>query len=91
MWNTAFISYYLKNFCKRNLVYKFVYDYAEGFNFIIDRGTESCTIRKGFSNESEAFSRVHEVSDNLPTLFWVLGLFAADGCSHILLVALGSG
>lgn len=33
-----YVSHYLKNFCKRNFIYKFVYDYAEGFNFIIDRG-----------------------------------------------------
>lgn len=77
-----------ENFLK---FYKFAYDSAEGFNFIIDRRTKSCTICKGFSNELEAFTRVHKVSDSLSTLFWVVGLFAADGCSSILLVALGFG
>lgn len=86
-----YVYYYLKNFCKMNFIYKFVYDYAEEFNFVIDRGTKSCTIHEGFSNESETLSGVHKVSDSLPTLFWVVGLFAADGCSSILLVALGSG
>lgn len=68
-----YVYYYLKNFCKTNFIYKFVYDYAEEFNFVIDRGTKSCTIHEGFSNESETLSGVHKVSDSLPTLFWVVG------------------
>lgn len=62
-------------------------EYAEGLNFIMKRGAKSCTIHAGFRNESE----VHEVSDSLPTLFWVVDLFVTDGCSCVLLVALVPG
>lgn len=51
-----YVSYYLRNFYKRYFIYKFVYDYAEGFNFTIGGGTKSCAIRKGFSSELETLS-----------------------------------